>query len=150
MSQPFQTPPIVKLLGYGGLIPFIGLALLTFTSIVPAKIIESALLYYAAIILSFIAALHWGFAMSLKSLTEKQRNSRYVWSVIPPLLAWFSIMIDPTTCALILITSYLANLWQDISFDKLVNVDLPNWYIPLRIRLTTGAVICIATLALNQ
>ena len=149
MSKSIQTPPIVKLLGYGGLIPFIGLALLSLTSIVPTKIIESALLYYAAIILSFIAALHWGFAMLIKSLSEKQRNNRYVWSVIPPLLAWFSIMIDPVTCALILIVSYLTNLWQDISFDKQTEVNLPDWYIPLRIRLTSVAVICIAIVLFN-
>ena len=150
MSRSPHTPPIVSLLGYGGLVPFVGLALLSFTTIIPIKIVESALLYYAAIILSFIAALHWGFAMLLKSLTDKQRNSRYTWSVIPPLLAWFSIMLDPSTCALILIAGFLANLWQDLSFDKLPKVDLPNWYIPLRIRLTTVAVICIAALLINQ
>lgn len=149
MSQSFETPLVVKILGYGGLIPFIGLALLSFTSIIPIEISQSALLYYAAIILSFVAALHWGFAMSLKSLTEKQRTSRYIWSVIPPLLAWFSIMLNPIAFTLILIASFIANLWQDISFNKLVEVDLPDWYIPLRVRLTFIAVICLATVLIN-
>ena len=150
MNTSSQTPTVVKILGYGGLIPFIGLALINFFKVIPTDIAQSGLLYYAAIILSFIAALHWGFAMFLQSLSESQRNIRYIWSVIPPLAVWFSILLDPTSFALILITGYLANLWQDILLKKIVANEIPQWYLPLRIQLTFVAVLCIASTLINQ
>lgn len=150
MNTSSQTPTVVKILGYGGLIPFIGLALINFFKVIPTDIAQSGLLYYAAIILSFIAALHWGFAMFLQSLSESQRNIRYIWSVIPPLAVWFSILLDPTSFALILITGYLANLWQDILLKKIVANEIPPWYLPLRIQLTFVAVLCIASTLINQ
>ncbi len=150
MNTSSQTPTVVKILGYGGLIPFIGLALINFFKVIPTDIAQSGLLYYAAIILSFIAALHWGFAMFLQSLSESQRNIRYIWSVIPPLAVWFSILLDPASFALILITGYLANLWQDILLKKIVANEIPPWYLPLRIQLTFVAVLCIASTLINQ
>lgn len=150
MNTSSQTPTVVKILGYGGLIPFIGLALINFFKVIPTDIAQSGLLYYAAIILSFIAALHWGFAMFLQSLSESQRNIRYIWSVIPPLAVWFSILLDPASFALILITGYLANLWQDILLKKIVANEIPQWYLPLRIQLTFVAVLCIASTLINQ
>lgn len=150
MNTSSQTPTVVKILGYGGLIPFIGLALINFFKVIPTDIAQSGLLYYAAIILSFIAALHWGFAMFLQSLSESQRNIRYIWSVIPPLAVWFSILLDPTSFALILIIGYLANLWQDILLKKIVANEIPQWYLPLRIQLTFVAVLCIASTLINQ
>ena len=149
MSQSIQTPIAVKILGYGGLIPFIGLALINKLNIIPSDLAQSGLLYYAAIILSFVAALHWAFAMLLQSLTDRQRNIRYLWSVIPPLLVWFSIILDPTSFAFILIAGFLANLWQDILLNKLVANEIPGWYLPLRIKLTLVAVTCIATTLIN-
>ena len=149
MSQSIQTPIAVKILGYGGLIPFIGLALINKLNIIPTDLAQSGLLYYAAIILSFVAALHWAFAMLLQSLTDRQRNIRYLWSVIPPLLVWFSILLDPTSFAFILIAGFLANLWQDILLNKLVANEIPGWYLPLRIKLTLVAVACIATTLIN-
>lgn len=150
MNTSSQTPTVVKILGYGGLIPFIGLALINYFKVIPTDIAQSGLLYYAAIILSFIAALHWGFAMFLQSLSESQRNIRYIWSVIPPLAVWFSILLDPASFALILIIGYLANLWQDILLKKIVANEIPPWYLPLRIQLTFVAVLCIASTLINQ
>jgi uncharacterized membrane protein len=150
MSNPSSTPSIVKLLGYGGLIPFIGLALLSLTQLFPREIVNSALLSYAATILSFVAALHWGFAMTIPSLSENDRIYQYSWSVVPPLLAWLALLVSPTIGAVILIAGFIANLWQDLSFYKPNKVDLPKWYLPLRIRLTIIAVICISSTLINQ
>ncbi len=150
MNRNFSTPTIVLLLGYGGLIPFIGLALISLISIFPRPFVESAIFYYAATILSFVAALHWGFAMTIKSLSEKEQTRRYLWSIIPPLLAWVALLMTPSICALILIGGFIAHLWQDLRFNKLTEVDLPEWFIPLRIRLTTVAVTCLTVLLIHS
>lgn len=149
MNRKSSTPTIVLLLGYGGLIPFIGLTVVLFTPLCSQKFLASAIFYYAATILSFVAAIHWGFAMTIKSLSEKEQTRLYLWSVIPPLLAWIALLMTPEICSLILVTGFLAHLWQDLRFNKLVEVDLPNWYIPLRIRLTTVAVSCLTVFLLD-
>ena len=57
-------PRHVAWLGYGGLLPFVGLAALA--GFDPHHLLawSDALVGYGAVILSFIGALHWGVAMS--------------------------------------------------------------------------------------
>jgi hypothetical protein len=150
MKRPSSTPKIVSILGYGGLIPFIGFALVSLTNLLPTKLVVTGISYYGATILSFVAALHWGFAMTMKSLSESEQTRRYIWSVIPPLLAWVALLMPTTACLLILIGGFIAHFGQDLYFDKLTEVELPNWYIPLRIRLTTIAVLSLSIVLLNQ
>ncbi|WP_279629116.1 DUF3429 domain-containing protein [Pseudomonas rhodesiae] len=54
-------PKHVSLLGYGGLFPFIFLALLIRFSLDYRQLFAIALVNYGASILSFVGALHWGF-----------------------------------------------------------------------------------------
>lgn len=150
MNRPTSTPTIVSILGYGGLIPFIGLALMSLTNLLPKGLTETAILYYGATILSFVAALHWGFAMTIKALSEKEQTRRYIWSVIPPLVAWLALLMPASIATLILIVGFITHLLQDFSFDKLTEVELPGWYIPLRVRLTTIAVLSLSVVFINQ
>jgi hypothetical protein len=83
---PSQPPTPVAWLGYGGLLPFVALAGVGWWA--PATPLWStALLGYGAVILSFVGALHWGFAMAQGGLTEAERTRCFVWSVVPSLLA---------------------------------------------------------------
>jgi Protein of unknown function (DUF3429) len=63
-----DLPPHVAWLGYGGLLPFIGLAVLIGVDAHHATLWSDALVGYGAVILSFVGALHWGFAMSMPAL----------------------------------------------------------------------------------
>ena len=67
-SAPAGLPPSVALLGYGGLLPFAALALLLVLGDVHRALWWQALLASGAVILSFVGALHWGFAMVLPGL----------------------------------------------------------------------------------
>jgi hypothetical protein len=78
------------LLGLGGLIPFVGLALIT-TSPDAARVemASKALILYGAIILTFIGGLHWGVLLATPNHRLQRRGHlRYLWSVIPSLYAW--------------------------------------------------------------
>ena len=150
MNPNLSTPRIVLYLGYGGLLPFIGLALISLTNILPRQFVESAIFDYAATILSFVAALHWGFAMTLQSLSEKEQSKRYIWSVIPPLLAWISLFMNPVICSAILIIGFITHLWQDLGLNQLKEVNLPSWYMPLRIRLTSIAVLSLLVVSISS
>ena len=56
-----RLPPLALLLGVGGLVPFLacGLGSVTAGGAVPADRALLALVEYAAIILSFLGAVHW-------------------------------------------------------------------------------------------
>ena len=138
-----MLPKVVGWLGYGGLLPFAFLAL-------AAAIDENhtfewtyALHAYGAIILSFVGALHWGFAMSLRDLGDKEREFAFVWSVLPALIAWPALLIPQIVAAALLISGFLANYLRDRHLARCV--DLPAWYLPMRFRLTSVACVCLST-----
>ncbi len=135
-------PNIVAWLGYGGLIPFLFFAGLSLTEPSHQIIYRSALLSYGAVILSFVGAIQWGFAMIAPELTDSQRRSGYTWSVVPALMAWFTVFLGPVTGALILILGFLVQYWRDLAVSS--QMRLPNWFLPLRLRLTFVACISLA------
>ena len=77
---------MARLLGFGGLIPFVGLALASWIA-PPAyqpELVRS-LVAYAATIASFVGALHWGAAMHRSDLNT---TAALAWGVVPSLVAW--------------------------------------------------------------
>jgi len=137
-------PRVVAWLGYGGLLPFIALAL----TILSANFLGedsavwlAALVAYAAAILSFVGALHWGFAMILPGLGEHQRVAAFVWSVIPALVAWLALLAAPMVAIALLVLGFAIHYWRDARL--VASADLPAWYLPMRLRLTCVACVCL-------
>ena len=81
-TAPVARPRIVTWLGYGGLLPFLALAVLTSVDHERAVFWHGSLRAYGAVILSFVGALHWGFAMVLDDITPLKRNAMLAWSVV--------------------------------------------------------------------
>lgn len=147
--SPTSPPQHVALLGYSGLLPFMacGAAIIFFPE--DSGFAARALLAYGAVILSFVGALHWGFAMNLQELSEQQRLQAYLWSVIPALLAWPALVIDSVAMgSVLLVAGFLANFWRDVCLTR-VSV-LPGWYLPLRLRLTAVACLCLLALLVTS
>lgn len=134
-----------KLLGYLGLIPFILSTGLLFFDRHNSDMWQHFLLSYGAVILTFVGALHWSFAMALPGLSIKQQRVSFIWSVIPSLIAWVSLSIPPVQAFIIISVFFGTALLRDkqLSFYA----DLPEWYMPLRINLTTVAMLCLITAA---
>jgi len=137
-------PPIVAWLGYGGLLPFMGLTAAAVFSGTKHPWLVRALFDYAAVILSFIGALHWGFAMSLPQLDPRQQRGMYAWSVVPSLLAWVLLLLPPLAAAIGFIIGFVAQLLRDLNLAR--KAALPGWYLPLRRRLTVVVSLCIFVL----
>ncbi|MEK9951686.1 MAG: DUF3429 domain-containing protein [Curvibacter sp.] len=150
-----QPPRVVALLGYGGLLPFAAGALGLLFAPMGHALWQTVLLGYAAIILSFVGALHWGFAMGADA---PEAPGLYRWSVVPALLGWVALLLpgvlpllgsDSRTgtalAAALLILAYAAHYLQDRRLAR--HQPLPYWYLPLRLRLSTGAVLALAVLA---
>lgn len=141
-------PKVAWLLGYGGVIPFAGLTFLTVLPLeipgVTGQMISMLLLAYAAIIISFIGAVHWGIALMLG---DKDRQSLLMYySVIPALSAWLMLLL-PLKFALFSLAGLvvIAYFMDRVLIFQLLNYD----YARLRLHLTlaVGSLLLVAGLA---
>jgi hypothetical protein len=145
-SNPVQLPATVAALGYGGLVPFIVFCAAASQGDMHADLWRAALFSYAAVILSFVGALHWGFAMTAPGLDARQRAHLYRWSVVPALLAWPALLVYAKPAMLLLVVGFAAQYRQDRRLATHAGREgfLPAWYLPLRLRLSVVACVCIA------
>ncbi len=132
-------------LGLGGLIPFWGLALGLIVGGMPAyqgmplalarlsaDRLDLALAAYAAVIVSFLGGIRWGFAVR-----EADDGAQYAIGVIPSLLAW-AALAAPEPWRLLVLAALLVVLWP---LDQgLVTAGVaPAWFGRLRMILSLGA-----------
>lgn len=138
---PLPTAPttLPRSLGYAGLIPFVGLALLLHTSGSHQDFLRHALLAYGACIVSFVGAVHWGIGIS----TLNKSHLGLGWSVVPSIAAWVALSIDKSGSLVAMAAILVGCLAADLKFYKAG--ELPRWYFRMRIALTTiGALSLIA------
>lgn len=143
-----NNPFLPRLLGYLGLLPIIAPTLLLFLDSGHSAIWSHFLITYAAIILSFIGALHWAFAMTINKLSEMDRKLTFIWSVIPSIIAWISLSMNDYFALLLLAIFFILNLIKDKRLAK--SVDLPDWYLPLRSNLTYAVTTCLTIAAIHS
>jgi Protein of unknown function (DUF3429) len=142
-------------LGHLGLLPFFALALLAwlpdtaaFGKIAAARFVQLALVAYAAVILSFLGAVHWGFALSTTGMPHPLLRQSLVWGVIPSLLGWLALLMMFAGVAAWLVFAFLI---ADLMLVRLMDGALlrqhlarPEGYLELRTRLTAGASLALA------
>lgn len=133
-TQVSPIPAVPRTLGAAGAMPFLILAAMAGIQWPYQAPSQFALMAYGAVILSFVGALHWAFAMILDGLTERERSQHYYWSVVPALLGWIALLLPPVATLLLL----LAGFWSHYLLDRRLAVaaNLPQWYLPLRLTLT--------------
>ncbi len=139
---PAARPAAVAWLGYGGLVPFLGLALAAWALPADAPQLQAALRAYGAVILSFVGALHWAFAMTLP-LPDGQRTASFAWSTVPALLAWPALLLPLAAGTGVLVAGFILHWLQDRRLAA--RQPLPAWYLPLRAQLT--AIACASLVA---
>lgn len=142
-SSESSRPTVVAWLGYGGLLPFLGTALVCWLEPNHRSWWLEMLLGYGAVILSFVGALHWGFAMVHPATAGRPMNGMYAWSVMPSLLGWLALLAHPAVGTTLLIAGFLTQYWQDRRLARVL--PLPAWYLPLRLQLTVVACLCLGS-----
>lgn len=138
-----QPPRLAILLGYAGLIPFISGAIgIWITPPAWRTDVLTALLHYAAVILAFMGAIHWGLAMA-RERQDDASHRQLGLSVLPALLGWLAISSGlPALLALALLISGFIGLYMaDVHAVKLELA--PRWYTALRKPLTTVVLISL-------
>jgi hypothetical protein len=128
-----------KVLGYAGLIPFVVFSIGCWIPLPMITNVAQILIAYAAVILSFMGAVHWGVAMSS---TDQQRGKVFIASVIPALIAWPALLLSQPLAMSVLLSGFIGLYAYDRSVEK--SQALPDWYIPLRTRLTFTVALCLA------
>ena len=94
-----RLPLTAIALGLGGLIPFLActVAILFYPSHVPVPRLALALIDYAAVILAFLGAVHWGLALAGDPLgvpaQPRAQRLRLGLGVLPALVGWASLLI---------------------------------------------------------
>jgi hypothetical protein len=127
-------------MGFGRLIPFVGLAFTLWVA-GPAKgpLASLALLGYGAIIASFLGAMHWALAMRER---PSPAVTSLLWGVVPGLLGWAALLLGRVPGLLLM----AALVWACFSVDRVLYplYRLRAW-LSMRLQLTLVASIsCLA------
>lgn len=132
---------IAYALGWAGVIPFLLAAFLVWFPLLDLR--ESAvriLCLYGGIIFSFLGGVHWGLELRQR---EKSASliSGYIISVIPSLVAFAAVFMPPFLGLMILSVGFVGMVIYD--YRMLIRKNAPDWYVNLRIQLTTVVFICL-------
>lgn len=117
-------------LGYAGVLPFLLLAIAV--HVVGEAASSRALLslqHYAAVILTFVGAVHWG-----RALHEPVESGRLYWAVTPSLIGWVALSLPADAAMAILIAAFLLCWWVDRAIYS--TEPFGNWYMKMRTHLT--------------
>lgn len=139
---PEKIPDAARLLGYAGIVPFFALALAAY--FVPAAYelrVFMALKVYAALIITFVGALHWGIAMFQPQLSDSQAWQLYGWGVVPALMAWVLVFQSASYALAGFVTLFIVQWLMDRAAARTSTV--PPWFQPLRARLTLLVVVAL-------
>jgi len=130
------------ILGLAGLLPFCAHALFSWVS-PPSELggVLRSQAHYAASILTFLGALHWGVTIASPSIVDGPAVTRMLWSVIPSIFCWI-VTLYPTDVSLPLL---FAGLALALPIDWLLYRASPvaRWFVTLRVVLTTGALAAV-------
>ncbi|MBT1451992.1 DUF3429 family protein [Glaciecola sp. XM2] len=126
-----------KLLGYAGLLPFIGIPILILTGQIYYYQGYTYFIQYSTIILSFFGGIHW-----LDALQNRRKNHQLYVAMLPSIVGWSSLVfLDGYLLLSVLSITYIGMLMYDkyvLALEKDILID----YTFLRTILTTIVVIC--------
>lgn len=136
-----RLAPLARPLGWLGLVPFIVLAAASVAvAHEPARLdqVLMATNAYAATIVSFLGAVHWGLALTDDRFAQP---SRVAWSVLPSLVGWIALLLAPRWGVALLLVALVVCRLVD---GWLLRHREMSAYLALRTQLTVGAGACLA------
>ena len=133
-----------KILGFGGLIPFIiGFIILNF-NINKSQVLE-IIIIYAYTITTFIGGIYWGVGLNIK-VTAK----RYFFiSTLPTILIFISLLFPLSQIFKLIYLIIILNFFLYLEFYFLKIMKLSRWFLHLRIKLNISLTILLIMTALK-
>ena len=134
-----NIPKAALILGLAGVLPFVVFGLLAITlgggSVTP-KLADTLLIGYGAVILSFIAGVRWGLALTVPN--ESDQALQLTVSTVPSVIAWAACFMPFAYGLPLLAFTHAAIAVWDIR--AMHNGRGPVWYAKLRMILASLAV----------
>lgn len=138
-----SLPSAALWLGGAGLAPFLVAAAIVLGGLPPgAGFAVPALIAYAACILSFLGAVHWGFALRAGESEAWATGRRLALGVVPALIAWPALLLPGWIGLGLLIAAFLA-VWAAEEVAGRQGL-VPGSYLWLRRGLTLVALIAMS------
>jgi len=134
---------VARLLTYGGVLPFLFLPcyrLLTGSSTFLAVDVQTLLMTYGAVIVSFVAGIHWGVF-----LFRQCSLNLFLHSNIVALLSWLSLLSTLLWGVVILLFCFVYLLWIDTVLVR--QQLLEPWFYRLRVHASVMALLSLASYA---
>jgi hypothetical protein len=158
-SKSYQSvPTLIKVLGFGGVVPFWACSAPIASWLEENNVISisnwfggtvsasQVQLAYGATIISFLGGVHWGIAMTNLTPVNHLRQ-RYVWSVMPSLLVWPTLSFPDVEHAAGVQAALLGLVYM-VDRGWYRRGGFPPWYMQLRLPLTVlAAAGCLLTAA---
>ena len=151
----FKLPLLAVLLGVAGLVPLLVCALFSVSVAAPVGTAWlGALIFYGAVILSFLGGVHWGVALAVRRSDPAQTPDgaehdrvRFGLGVLPSLIGWAALLstllLSHVVALAILIAGFIATM---VGETRLRDGELlPGGYLWLRWALTVVVVVVLVT-----
>jgi hypothetical protein len=139
-----KTPAIVLFFGLAGLIPFFAAPVATLIAPEFRWQFTESLLWWAAIILSFLGGARWGAAVQ----TSQPKPGLIGLAMLPSIAGWLTLLA-PAKYRVAQLLALAAALLLHFLWDWSAR-NLPGWYGRLRLALTAGAVAALGWQAALQ
>ena len=154
-----SLPRMALYLGYGGLLPFLGLAIAGLVGYKSQALlgisVEAWMAIYAAVILSFLGAIHWGVVIALcNKLNAHESNNLLIYSIVPALLAWFSFLLPLKLtlfflALMVLLTYFFDSLFLFKKLGSEVSPELSRGFAKLRLHLSITVSLLLLITGIN-
>ena len=119
-----------KLLGFGGLIPFIiGFIILNFNS--NKSIVLEIIIIYGYTITAFLGGIYWGIGLNIK--VEAKRY--FFISILPTIFVFISLLFPLSQIFKLIYLIIIINFFLFLEFYFLKIMKLSRWFLDLRIKL---------------
>lgn len=136
MSDTTSPPTAVAVLGYGGLLPFLATAIAATLPVSWASPAAFGFMAWSAAVLAFLGGLQWGIALQPGA---DRFAERLTVGILPVLAAALAIPLGLRWGVVLLLAGFVLLLVWDRRRNRGL---MPDWYVPLRIRLTAAVAVC--------
>ena len=133
-----------KILGFSGLIPFI-IAFITLNFNVSKIQVLEIIIVYGYTIIAFLGGIYWGVGLNIKIGAKKY----FFISTLPTIFVLISLLFPFSLISKIIFLICILNFFLYLEFSFLQNLNLPRWFLFLRIKLNMLLTLLLIMIALS-